>query len=226
MNIEEKSEVSIKRYAFMIPILICFIKKLSFRNEEMFLVDSFVNLGLTRGIISCIDIFIANLVFWTTAILDRRINTSCSDLKKYYHGTIKGYNGFSIIVSSLSVIWFGACASCAVLFPERGNDEVGLILGIYGLCFGFSLVISARIWVYYLEKMLDVINIEDAEKAEQRRIEEEKLNGERLAREEQEAEFQRMQEERRLQREEKKRQNEERMKELRTNLEKIQEGKK
>ena len=87
-----------------------------------------------------------------------------------------------------------------------------------------ALIISIIARAILKRKLAILTVIENLEKEE--RLQEEKEAEERRIQEEQEAERQRIMEERKAEREERRRQNEERIKELRANLEKIQQGRK
>ena len=144
----------------------------------------------------------------------------------------------------LAACILGGCILVTILFYCNdiiGDSEIMALLSIFIILLSapffeyIFLIIPTSIIVLVISLLVrrklkliiaDITKDEriaiEKERLQKRKEEEEKL---RIKMEE-EAEFQRMQEERRLQREEKKRQNEERMKELRANLEKIQEGKK
>ena len=144
------------------------------------------------------------------------------------------------ILLAVSLVVLGAYLAFGLFCViEKGNVGGAIAVGILMLFFGpffvyyyiiipvsiVALIISIIARAIIKRKLAVLTVIENIEN-EERRIQEERETEERRVRKEQEAEYQRLREERKAQHEEKQRQNEERMKELRANLEKMQQERK
>lgn len=167
----------------------------------------------------CIDFVIIKFIFWIMVFLDKYTNRKYYDRVRYYSSSVKTYNKFSIVMVWCSVGWL-------IFWAIISHGFGGFEFGIGGFFLGLSLVVSIRIWVHHLNKELEIAKIVKEQEDEQRRLDEKREAEERQIKEEQEAERQRLTEEQKAQQEERKRQNEERIKQLRANLEEIQQKRK